>query len=117
MVRRRRRRDQRPTSQSHRSSLGSRPLRLEPLEERRLLAITVTTHDDIVDANDDVTSLREAIEFLSTKVGLVLVVLGVMHFGNIAVFTRMRSRALLEVRPPPVSPSEHLAAFGPGARP
>lgn len=62
-------------------------------------------------------SLREAIEFLSTKVGLVLVVLGVMHFGNIAVFTRMRSRALLEVRPPPVNPSEHLAAFGPGARP
>jgi len=53
-------------------------------------------------------SLREAIEALSTKVGLVLVVLGVMHFGNIAVFTKMRARALLEHRPPPVEPDERL---------
>ena len=54
------------------------------------------------------TSLREAIEFLSTKVGLVLVVLGVMHFGNLAVFTKMRARALLEHRPPPVEPTERI---------
>lgn len=54
-------------------------------------------------------SLREGIEFLSTKVGLVLVVLGVMHFGNIAVFTKMRARALLEHRPPPVEPTDRTA--------
>ncbi len=54
-------------------------------------------------------SLREAIEFLSTKVGLVLVVLGVMHFGNIAIFTKMRARALLEHKPPPVPPTERIA--------
>ena len=48
---------------------------------------------------------QEAIEFLSTKIGLVLVVLGVMHFFNLFVFSRMRRRALrrsdpLDVIPP-----------------
>ena len=37
-------------------------------------------------------TLREAIEFLSTKVGLVLVVLGGMHFFNLFVFSRLRRR-------------------------
>ena len=37
--------------------------------------------------------LREAIEFLSTKIGLVLVVLGGMHFFNLLIFSRMRRRA------------------------
>ena len=38
--------------------------------------------------------LQSAVEFFSTKVGLVLVVLGVMHFFNLAVFTRMRDRGI-----------------------
>jgi len=38
--------------------------------------------------------MAQAIEFLSTKVGLVLLVLGVMHFFNLAVFSQMRKRAL-----------------------
>ncbi len=42
---------------------------------------------------------KEAIENLSTKVGLVLLVLGLMHFFNLLVFTRMRRRALSH-RPP-----------------
>ena len=42
---------------------------------------------------------REAIETLSTKVGFVLLVLGVMHFCNLGVFTTCRRRAL-GVRPP-----------------
>lgn len=44
---------------------------------------------------------QEAVETLSTKVGLVLLVLGAMHFGNLYVFTRMRKRALAH-RPPPL---------------
>ena len=35
------------------------------------------------------TNVSEAIEFLSTKVGLVLLILGAMHFFNIFIFTRM----------------------------
>ncbi len=38
--------------------------------------------------------LQAAIEFLSWKIGLVLVVLGFMHFFNLAIFSDMRKRAL-----------------------
>jgi len=55
------------------------------------------------------TNAVESIEFLSTKIGLVLLVLGAMHFANLAIFTKMRSRALLDHRPPPVLPTETLA--------
>ena len=37
---------------------------------------------------------QEALETLSTKIGLVLLVLGAMHFFNLAVFTTCRNRAL-----------------------
>jgi hypothetical protein len=50
------------------------------------------------------TTFQEGLEILSTKVGLVLLVLGVMHFFNLAIFTKMRKRALAH-RPPPLGPS------------
>src|SRR5215210_5675253 len=40
----------------------------------------------------DLDSMREGIEALSWKVGLVLVVLGGMHFFNLYVFSRIRHR-------------------------
>ncbi len=36
---------------------------------------------------------RQSIELVSTKIGVVLVVLGVLHFGNLYVFSRMRRRS------------------------
>lgn len=44
--------------------------------------------------------LEQAIEILSTKIGIVLLVLGVMHFFNIKVISGMRRRALENARPP-----------------
>lgn len=54
-------------------------------------------------------SLDETIEGLSTKVGVVMLVLGAMHFFNLFVFSRMRRRALLRSSPPPVMPNEYVA--------
>ncbi len=54
-------------------------------------------------------SAQTAVEFFSTKIGLVLLVLGVMHFFNLLVFSKMRKRAMLHKAPPPVAPSERLS--------
>jgi hypothetical protein len=51
---------------------------------------------------------QEAVETLSTKVGLVLLVLGAMHFFNLAVFTKMRRRGLLHKVPPPIPPVAYV---------
>ncbi len=47
---------------------------------------------------------QQAIEALSVKVGMVLLVLGSMHFFNLFIFSRMRRRASLVNGPPPVPP-------------
>ncbi len=56
---------------------------------------------------------KDAIESLSTKIGLVLLVLGGMHFFNLAVFTKMRRRGLDALhRPamPPTIPATRMTA-------
>lgn len=40
--------------------------------------------------------MKEAMEMLSSKIGWVLLILGAMHFFNLAVFSMMRKRALRE---------------------
>jgi len=50
---------------------------------------------------DKATDAQTALEILSSKVGLVLVVLGVMHFFNLFVFTKLRRRAT-QHQPPPI---------------
>jgi hypothetical protein len=45
---------------------------------------------------------QEALERLSTKIGLVLLVLGIMHFFNLSIFTRMRRRAMHKQHAPPM---------------
>ena len=48
---------------------------------------------------------QAGIEALSVKVGMVLLVLGGMHFFNLLIFSRMRRRSQIRNNPhPPVSP-------------
>ena len=53
---------------------------------------------------ESVQTTQASIEALSVKVGMVLLVLGGMHFFNLLVFSRMRRRASLVNGPPPVPP-------------
>jgi hypothetical protein len=52
----------------------------------------------------NVATAQEGIEALSVKVGMVLLVLGAMHFFNLFIFSRMRRRASLVNGSPPVPP-------------
>src|SRR5690349_22077128 len=47
-----------------------------------------------------VTTAEQSIEALSVKIGMVLLVLGGMHFFNLFVFSRMRRRATIHHHPP-----------------
>jgi hypothetical protein len=49
---------------------------------------------------DNPENFREILEICSTKIGIVLVVLGGMHFLNLYIFSRMRKRARLLNEPP-----------------
>jgi hypothetical protein len=61
----------------------------------------------------EVAGVQQSIEALSAKVGVVLLVLGAMHFFNLYVFSRMRRRSRFESNLPPVEPDACLA---PGVR-
>jgi len=65
-----------------------------------------------------VTTATTAVEALSYKVGLVLVVLGGMHFFNLFVFSRIRRHKVVYDAPRPVAPDmmlPPLPAAGPRA--
>lgn len=64
----------------------------------------------------EIASLRYGVEALSVKIGGVLLVLGIMHFFNLYIFSRMRKRSLLYSQLPPVEPDETLAAAAKSAR-
>ncbi|MDF3143592.1 MULTISPECIES: hypothetical protein [unclassified Streptomyces] len=62
--------------------------------------------------SDDGTVLdtRGIFEALSTKLGVVLLVLGVMHLGNVYVLNKIRRRGVLEQEQmPPVTPQDWVA--------
>lgn len=65
------------------------------------VALNLKLHKEILDA-------RESIEALSVQVGLVLLVLGGMHFFNLYIFSRIRRKNQENFVPPPVAPNEHL---------
>jgi hypothetical protein len=59
---------------------------------------------------DAVATATGAVELLSRKMGLVLLVLGVIHLGNVFVLNRMRRRATERQAPRhPVFPPPNLA--------
>jgi len=47
-----------------------------------------------------VETARSAIELVCDKLGVVLLVLGAMHFFNLYIFNRLRLRGQAELRPP-----------------
>ena len=60
---------------------------------------------------------QEALESLSSKIGMVLLVLGAMHFFNLAVFTKMRKRGLALKNIPPTIPHAAYSPLPPQTRP
>jgi hypothetical protein len=44
----------------------------------------------------EVADLTELLETVSVKIGVVMLVLGVIHFGNVMVFSSMRRRGRIE---------------------
>ncbi len=59
-----------------------------------------------------VRDAQESIEALSGKVGVVLLVLGAMHFFNLYVFSRVRRRSELMSALPPIGPDACTAVAG-----
>jgi len=65
---------------------------------------------------DGSASLTQSIEVLASKLGLLLLSLGAMHFANLYVFHRIRRRAKLSQLPPPVPPQMYLPPASSGER-
>ncbi len=64
-------------------------------------------------------TLRQVIELESTKLGAVLLVLGIVHFLNIFILARMRRspmNAQLHAAPAPAYPTPPAPAYPPAAR-
>lgn len=61
-----------------------------------------------------VDSVRQLFESLSTKVGAVAIVVGVIHFANLWAFNAFRRRAMLRARAlPPILPNDYTPVSGP----
>ncbi|MDB6069399.1 MAG: hypothetical protein JWL81_570 [Verrucomicrobiales bacterium] len=65
--------------------------------------------------DDNVETGQGVFEALAGKMGTVLMGLGLMHFFNLFVFSRLRRNAELDQAPPPVAPVSALAKVLAGA--
>jgi hypothetical protein len=52
----------------------------------------------------------QAIETLALKLGALMIALGLIHFGNLYLFHRIRRRGQIRLAPPPVRPQVMLGA-------
>jgi cytochrome c biogenesis protein CcdA len=59
-----------------------------------------------------VETTRQVFEWLSMKLGVVLLVLGVLHLGNVFVLNKLRSNSRRDQSFPPVAP---IAVLGNGS--
>jgi protein-S-isoprenylcysteine O-methyltransferase Ste14 len=63
-----------------------------------------------------VSDLSSLMEVVSVKVGVVMVVLGLIHFTNVYVFNSIRRRVRMEsLRTPPLPPQHVIAPAAPSA--
>ena len=59
--------------------------------------------------DDDLANARTVVEVLSVKLGVVMLMLGVVHLLNVYVFSRIRRRSHLDaLATPPVPPQAYL---------
>ncbi len=64
-------------------------------------------------SSKEIGNARGLFEALSVKLGVVLLVLGVMHLGNVWVLNKMRRRGIMErQQTPPVAPQGWTAPAG-----
>ncbi|RFU87475.1 hypothetical protein DY218_06545 [Streptomyces triticagri] len=68
--------------------------------------------------DDAISDAREVFEALSVKLGVVLLVLGILHLGNVWVLNKIRRRGMMErEQQPPVPPQGFAGEQGPWATP
>jgi len=67
--------------------------------------------------NTDVTDVRTVFTALSVKIGTVLLVLGVLHLGNVYVLNRIRRRGLMERAQRPPLAARPRTPLGPTSAP
>ncbi|MEH0427903.1 hypothetical protein [Streptomyces stelliscabiei] len=66
-----------------------------------------------LNAEGAITSPREVFEAVSAKLGVVLLVLGALHLGNVFVLNKFRRRGVMErEQMPPVAPQGWAAPTG-----
>ena len=62
-------------------------------------------------AGADSLTAVQAMETLAAKLGALLISLGIIHFGNMYLFHRIRRRSQIRLAPPPVKPQLNHGAW------
>ena len=66
----------------------------------------------VLKTQDQLATLRSAVEMVSEKIGFALLVLGAMHFFNLYMFSRFRKRLMEAHEQPPIPADGYLKTRG-----